>query len=213
LERDIRRDLEDLGVEKLAERPVEAPLTPEPGDAVGEIAAKVDGLVRRFWNRDLDADLMAQVESDVEQAAGKVAREAVTGPVGFSALMVGNAIPLFIGGWIIVRLCLGWYDAAYPSLGFYTIGLALLAASFLPGMFFLTMLVGARLSRLDVSGLVALADQPRQTEPVRRAREGIAARRRDARRVAQASRGRLEELRGELDALGMGLSRRLMPPA
>lgn len=213
LERDIRRDLEDLGVEKLAERPVEAPLTPEPGDAVGEIAAKVDGLVRRFWNRDLDADLMAQVESDVEQAAGKVAREAVTGPVGFSALMVGNAIPLFIGGWIIVRLCLGWYDAAYPSLGFYTIGLALLAASFLPGMFFLTMLVGARLSRLDVSGLVALADQPRQTEPVRRAREGISARRRDARRVAQASRGRLEELRGELDALGMGLSRRLMPPA
>ena len=75
------------------------------------------------------------------------------------------------------------------------------------------MLVGARLARLDVAGLVALADQPRQTEPVRRAREGIAARRRDARRVAQTSRGRLEELRGELDALGMGLSRRLMPPA
>jgi hypothetical protein len=108
---------------------------------------------------------------------------------------------------------MGWYQADYPGLGFYTIGLAIFAASFLPGLLFLTLLVGARLTRLDVAGLVALADQPRPTEPLRRAREGVAARRRDARRVAHAAIGRLEEVRGELDSMSMGLARRLMPPS
>jgi hypothetical protein len=51
------------------------------------------------------------------------------------------------------------------------------------------------------------------TEPLRRAREGVAARRRDARRVAHAAMGRLEEVRGELDSMSMGLARRLMPPS
>lgn len=213
LDRDIHRDLEDLGVEKLAERPTELTAAPEPGDAVGELAAKVDGLMKRLWTRDLDADLMAQVEADVEQAAATVARDAVGGMAGTLALLVGNGVPLFFGGWILYRLGLGWYQADYPGLGFYTIGLAIFAASFLPGLLFLTMLVGARLTRLDVAGLVALADQPRPTEPLRRAREGVAARRRDARRVAHAAMGRLEEVRGELDSMSMGLARRLMPPA
>lgn len=212
LERDIRRDLEDIGVEKLAERPMEAPSSPEPGDAVGAIAAQVDSLVRRFWTRGLDADLMAQVESDVEQAASTVARGAVGGLAGFVALVVGNALPLLLGGWVLIRLWMAWYEANYPSFGFYTIGLSLLAASFLPGLFLLTMLLGARLNRLDVAGLVALAEQPRPTDPLRRAREGLEARRRDARRLSQSAVNRLEEVRGELDALGMGLSRRLMPP-
>lgn len=213
LERDIKRDLEDLGVEKLAERPEEHRAAPEPGDAVGEIVAKVESLVRRVVNRDLDADLMAQVESDVEHAAQTVARDTVSGPLGLAALVAGNVIPLFFGGWIILRLGQGWVEAQYPSMGFYAIGLAVLAVSFVPGLISLGFLVERRLAHLDISGLVALADQPKPTESLRRARDGVAVRRRDAKRLARASHGRLEEIRGELDALGMGLARRLMPPA
>ena len=172
---ECERLLEDHGLSELsptAERP--APRGERPDEAEpGWLANEIDGLMRRFGTPPEEAELVAQLGSDVERAAGHTAGRITGGLRGWLFVTVCGAPPLAMLGWAGYRLGMAWWERTYLPWGFYGMALALWVLSFLPGFWALGVALRWRLGGMSPADVIGDIDEPRVTAPLRRARARV----------------------------------------
>lgn len=172
---DARRILEDHGLDALvsvdesdavdSDRQNLGPTSPKDRDIGG--VTTLDNLIRSLALRDLDGEVLEQLDADVQRIGQKTGRDVMRGMPGKLVWLLGNGLPFGILAWILWRIGDAWWRAEYLHWPFYGMALALEMASLLPGFWLLAWLVKRRAESLDAGSLVEYIDQPRATASLR----------------------------------------------
>jgi len=163
---DARNTLEDFGLsistgpaQEVEKAPIDAPPWLE------WLGDKLKG----FALRGADETVLENLDSDVQKASSHLARSLWSSPTGWLAWLLGNGMPALMGGWVVYRAGLGWFQQTYPDWNFLVVATLLWLVSFLPGFGLVALAVWSRTGRIDVPGLVHSTREPLVIEPLTRA--------------------------------------------